>query len=720
DDGVRLWVDGELLVDNWVDRGAAEDWGTIDLIAGNTYSLVMEYYENTGGATAELRWSSPRTPKALVPQAALSLPVKASSPSPRSGSVDVIQHPILTWGAGQNAASHEVYFGTDQDAVTNATTASAEFKGTKALGSESYDPGNLAWGATYYWRVDEINTQNPDSPWTGNVWGFTTADFLKIDDFEGYTDNDAANEAIWQNWIDGFGVPGNGSQVGYVLPPYAEQTIVHGGNQSMPLFYDNTAGVKLSEAELTLVDARNWTEEGVDELSIWFRAMPGSLGSFVEAPAGTFTMTGSGTDIWDVGTAGDYRDEFHFAYKTLTGAGTIVARVMSVQNTDPWAKAGVMIRDTLEPGSKHAFACVTPGNGAASQGRIDTGGASFNTAQGGITAPHWVKLERTISGSFIVSHSANGTTWVPVTNSNPTSIQMASTVYVGLAVTAHNAGARCQAVFSNVTITGTVGAQWANQDIGIASNAAEPLYVAVSNATGSPAVVYNDNPNAAQLDVWTRWNIPLQQFADQGINLTNVDKLTIGLGAKGSVTAPGGSGTMFFDDIRLILPVPLDTSNKLANGGFEDGVLDPWGVYGNATAEVVTDLVDAAVPEAPIEGTYCLYVLVPEATANFWDAGLQPVGEVFEAGKQYTVSAFLKAKSGTLDINFKPELAESPWTGFGDQMITITDQWAEYSVTTPVFETDVSPAGFTFHIGSAVGGFWVDNVRFYEGEYIAP
>ncbi|MFH1719416.1 MAG: LamG-like jellyroll fold domain-containing protein [Planctomycetota bacterium] len=557
DDGVRLWVDGVLLVDNWLDRAATEDKGTIDLVAGNTYSLVMEYYDNTAGAVAELRWSSPRTPKAIIPQAALSLPVKASSPNPRSGSVDVTQHPVLTWGAGQNAASHEVYFGTDEDTVRNATSASPEFKGTKALGSESYDPGQLAWGVTYYWRVDEINTQNADSPWTGNVWSFTTADFLVVDDFEGYTDNDAANEAIWQNWTDGFGVPENGSQVGYVLPAYAEQTIVHGGSQSMPLFYDNTAGVKFSEAELKLTNVRDWTEEGVGELSIWFAGLPGSVGSFTEAPAGTFTMTASGTDIWDVGTAGDYRDEFHFAYKTLTGAGTIMARVTSVQNTDGWAKAGVMIRETLEPGSKHAFACITPTNGVASQGRVETGGASFNTAQSGITAPYWVKLERSISGNFTVSHSANGTTWVPVTNSNPANIQMGSTVYVGLAVTSHNAAATCQAVFSNVTITGTAGAQWANQDIGIESNAAEPLYVAVSNASGTPAVVYHDNPNAAQIDTWTLWNIPLQEFADQGINLTNVDKLAVGLGSQGNPGAPGpgGSGKMFFDDIRLVRPV---------------------------------------------------------------------------------------------------------------------------------------------------------------------
>jgi hypothetical protein len=109
-------------------------------------------------------------------------------------------------------------------------------------------------------------------------------------------------------------------------------------------------------------------------------------------------------------------------------------------------------------------------------------------------------------------------------------------------------------VFSNVTITGNAGAQWANQDIGITSNAAEPLYVAISNATGAPAVVAHDDPAAANIDTWTEWVIPLQKFADQGINLSNVDKIAIGLGSQAGVTASGGSGTMYFDDIRLYRP----------------------------------------------------------------------------------------------------------------------------------------------------------------------
>ena len=131
---------------------------------------------------------------------------------------------------------------------------------------------------------------------------------------------------------------------------------------------------------------------------------------------------------------------------------------------------------------------------------------------------------------------------------------MTSNVYIGLALTSHEAAITCEAVFSNVTTTGSVSGQWANQDIGIESNDAEPLYVAVSNATGQPAVVVNDDPTAAQVDTWTEWVIPLQAFADQGIVLTNVDRIAIGLGTKGNMTTPGGSGKMFFDDARLYGP----------------------------------------------------------------------------------------------------------------------------------------------------------------------
>jgi len=325
----------------------------------------------------------------------------------------------------------------------------------------------------------------------------------------------------------------------------------------MPFAYDNNKQgySRYSETELTLTAPRDWTGEGVTKLSLWFRGYPGSTGGFVEGPVGTYTMNGSGEDIWDIGPGeGEYHDEFHFAYKMLTGAGSIIARVDSVENTNEWAKAGVMIRETLNADSRHAFAVVTPASGVASQGRPDTGAASFNYNQTGFAAPYWVKLERSISGLFTVSHSANGSNWQPVTGATPQNIPMAATVYVGLALTSHDAALTCQAVFSNVTISGSVTGQWAHQDVGIASNAPEPLYVAVSNSTGTSAIKIYDDPAATQIDTWTEWVIPLQDFADQGVVLTNVDSIAIGLGTRGNVAIPGGSGKMFFDDIRLYKP----------------------------------------------------------------------------------------------------------------------------------------------------------------------
>ena len=482
-----------------------------------------------------------------------------SGPSPADSAVDVKPSVVLTWVAGAVAASHEVYFGMDADAVANATTTSPEYKGPKALSEESYDPGNLTLNTTYYWRIDEVN-DSPDSPWTGNVWSFTTGDYFVIDDFEIY---DANDNQIWYSWHDGLGYGvagmdpyfagnGTGAAVGdEATASYTEETIVHGGNQAMPFTYDNNKqnSSKYSEVEYTLADQRDWTAEGVTELSLWFRGYSASVGSFVEGPVGTYTMIGSGADIWAVN--GVEADEFHFAYKMLSGTGSMIAKVESVANTNNWAKAGVMIRETLDPDSSHAMMVVTPAQGVSFQRRPGIGATSLDTTTAGIASPYWVKIERDIAGNFTGYSSANGTTWEMQGSEN---LPMGANVYIGLAVTAHDASAACEAVFTNVTTTGNVTGQWINQDIGIASNDAEPFYIAVSNSAGAPAIVVHDDANAAQIDTWIEWVIPLQALADQGIVLTNVDKIAIGLGTQGNMTVPGGSGKMYIDDVRLYQP----------------------------------------------------------------------------------------------------------------------------------------------------------------------
>jgi regulation of enolase protein 1 (concanavalin A-like superfamily) len=167
------------------------------------------------------------------------------------------------------------------------------------------------------------------------------------------------------------------------------------------------------------------------------------------APAGTssgssgaFAVAGAGADIW--GTA----DAFHFVSRTLTGDGTIVARVSSVEAVDQWTKAGVMMRETLDPGSRHAMMIASPSKGAAFQRRVATGGVSTHTTAGPLTAPHWVRLVRT-GHTFHASVSMDGTTWTPIGSET---MPMAQTIHVGIAVTSHRNGTLAHATFEGVQV----------------------------------------------------------------------------------------------------------------------------------------------------------------------------------------------------------------------------------------------------------------------------
>jgi hypothetical protein len=285
-------------------------------------------------------------------------PFVAWGPSPSNDTVVGLGEAIpLNWSPGDNASQHDVYFGTDKDAVAAADTSTADvYRGRQ--GATSYNPlEGVEWGGgPYYWRVDEFNSNSTISK--GRLWNFTVADFILIDDFENYNDineGEPGSNRIYLVWVDGFDDPTNGSQVGHLDPPFVERTIVHSGRQSMPLYYDNAVGK--SEATLTLTDTRNWTQDGVGVLSLWF--------------------------------------------------------------------------------------------------------------------------------------------------------------------------------------------------YGETSNAAEPMYVVLNGS----AVVTNNNPNAARVVAWTEWTIDLTRFADQGVNLSNVNTITIGFGNRTNPVA-GGAGMVFFDDIRLYRPVP--------------------------------------------------------------------------------------------------------------------------------------------------------------------
>jgi hypothetical protein len=475
-------------------------------------------------------------------------PAHPRQPQPAAGATGVNVNALLSWRAGREAAAHQVYFSTEANAVADGTAP------VEIVGESRYDPGPLDLGRTYYWKVVEVNEAETPSVWESNVWSFATKEYFVVDDFESYNDLDEGSR-IFDVWIDGWATGANGSVVGNIDPPFTEQTIVHGGKQAMPLDYNNLASPWYSEAERTWDTPQDWTSNGADALVLYFRGY--QLG-FVENSSTSITLSGSGTDIY--GTA----DQFRFAYKRLEGNGTIIAKVESITDTDPWAKAGVMIRESLDPDARFAGVYATPGNGVRYQARLMTGGDATSdtsvatTEQKALTAPVWVKLERT-GTTFNGSYSTDGVNWIAM-SWNPQTLNMVMpSVYIGLAVTSHNAGLTAVGEFSGIATTGATGA-WAQAAIGVAqpANAAGQFYVAVQDKAGHVAVVNHPDPQAVLLDTWQQWSIPLADLNAAGVNVTTVKTLYLGVGDR-QKGAPGGTGRLLIDDILVGHPAATAT-----------------------------------------------------------------------------------------------------------------------------------------------------------------
>ncbi len=509
--------------------------------------------------TAKSNWSGGTAPCGLSEVRFFYIPLYASQPTPASGRKGVALDAIVTWKPGREAASHRVYFSTDQEAVTSGDAL------VDTITNHAFDPGPLDLGRTYYWRIDEVNEAATLSIRQGEVWSFSTKEYFVVDDFESYTDNDAAGQAIWQTWIDGLDVPDNGSQVGNLMPPYAERTIVHWGRQSMSMAYNNTQSSFYSQAERIFSPVQEWTVNGADTLTLWFRGNPID---FLQRTDGSIQMSGGGVDIWG------NSDQFRFAYRQLSGDGSIVAKIHSLTNTDSWAKAGVMIRDSLEPTSMYAFTFPTPDGRCAFQNRKDSGGiaTSAHSNVGAVSFPVWLKLERKgtaeRAGSIFTGYySQDGKNWTicqpdtsasPASDStNPVRIKMGADVYIGLAVTSHNTSRPAIAEFSDVSFTGTVTGQWQVAAIGVEqpSNDAAPLYIAVEDSAGHVKSLTHPDPAAVQAADWQEWMIPLSEF--QGVNLAGVEKMYIGVGDRNNPIA-GGNGLIYIDDIGFGHPLSAE------------------------------------------------------------------------------------------------------------------------------------------------------------------
>ncbi len=232
----------------------------------------------------------------------------------------------------------------------------------------------------------------------------------------------------------------------------------------------------------------------------------------------------------------------------------MVARVDSVFNSNAWAKAGVMIRQSIQPGSTHAFMPITPGgagagNGASFQHRLTTGGASTNNDSTTlVAAPYWVKIER--KGSSLSGYiSPDSVTWTQLGTAQ--TITMTNPVLIGLALCSHDAAIATSAAFSNVSTTGNVTGAWQVAEIGAAQpagNSAEGLYLLVKDSSGKTKAVQHPDAAATASMSWQQWTIPLSEFTSAGVKMTAVKSLTIGVGNKAAPKA-GGTGTVYLDDI---------------------------------------------------------------------------------------------------------------------------------------------------------------------------
>jgi hypothetical protein len=530
------------------------DWQTLGSLEFAQAAGLDGYTHNTavdfgGGAARYVRltvnsnWGGILSQYGLSEVRFLYIPTHAREPQPSDGAANVSVDTDLGWRGAREATLHEVYLSSDEEAVADGVA----LLGAVSESSYNLGPLDLQLAETYYWKVNEVNEAADPSTWEGQIWTFSAQECLVVDDFESYTDDDAAGEAIWQTWIDGYEVPDNGAQVGYLTPPYAEPTIVHGGRNSMPLSYNNTAGVTRSEATRIFDESQDWTAHGANTLVLYFRGRPFS---FLERADGSILMSGAGVDI------GEMADEFRFAYKQLSGNGSIVARVDSLANTHAWAKAGMMVREKLDIGSKFAAVYITPGNGCRFQARTGTPAnvvgddAVATPEQVAVRAPYWIKLERN-GDVFRGFYSADGTTWTPMAW-NPQTIAMQASVYIGLAVTSHSAGNPTTAVFSGLASTGNITGQWQNAAIGAEqpSNDPAPLYLSIEDSAGRAETVTHPDEAAVGLDSWLPWEIPLSTFGSGGVDVTDIKKMYIGIGDRDNPTSTG-AGLLYIDDVQL-------------------------------------------------------------------------------------------------------------------------------------------------------------------------
>ena len=405
----------------------ASNVGLLGLIDTALTNLTTYYYVvsavNANGESADSIQVSATTQFPDAPPAPTGLTATASD-----GQVS------LSWSASSGATSYN---------VKSSTTSGGSYTTVMNVATTNFVATGLTNGTTYYFVVSALNMggESANSSETNAtpravVSGLTATVVNSQVQLQWNAHDRATGYNVKRALVSGGPytmIAASLSTTNYTDAPvstcqtyYYVVTITNAGNESIPSAEVSAPVPGVLPPQFTSAD-------------IGAVGLAGSA-SFC---GGQFTVAGSGADIWST------NDTFQFVYAPMTGDGEIRAQVVSVQNTDPWAKVGVMIRESLTTNSRNAYMAITRSNGATFQRRTNNLGVTGRTMTvSSITAPYWVRLTRT-GNVFQASISASGSSWTAVGGNFTCS--MSTTAYAGLAVTAHNSGLLNSSVFDNVS-----------------------------------------------------------------------------------------------------------------------------------------------------------------------------------------------------------------------------------------------------------------------------
>jgi len=405
-------------------------------------------------------------------------PDKPSYSSPANQATGQSTTMKLKWAAGYWARQYDIYIGITPTVHKLASNVNLG-PSTTTSDLKSYSLPTLQPGTTYYWQIVSKTMANLTA--VGPVWSFTTSGTAPSgictdpaatnykaaatctyaasapgtpttpSPANGATLSGTSATLTWTSsgatsYDVNFGTSNPPSQVsaGQTAASYSPGTLAASTTYYWSIVAHNTTGTTAGPVWKFTTAA---PPPPSNLPSPWTDADIGDVGQAGTASYsnGTFSVTGAGADIWNSA------DAFHYVYQPLSGDGTIVARVATVQNVQSWTKAAVMIRNSLDPGSAFAEMLVSAAKGTAFQYRTSAGATAAGVSTGASAAPIWLKVSRS-GTTFTGYQSTDGTTWNQI---GSIAISMNASVFVGTAVTSHTTSSTATATFDNVTIGGT-------------------------------------------------------------------------------------------------------------------------------------------------------------------------------------------------------------------------------------------------------------------------